>query len=230
MPPSVPPISSRPISPRRCAASGAEVLLCYLPVGSEQAVKHYAQACLDARRRVWSIAFPSSSRPTLNGRRSFETRAFRSSATTSRARSARRSSIARWRGCSPTGASASIGPTSSTPRATPIFSTCWSGAASSRRRYRRPNPSSRSSTSGSTTADIHIGPSDYIPWQQDNKVCFIRMEGRGFGDAPLEIELRMSVQDSLEQRRRRHRRYALRQAGIGARDLAARWKRRRPIT
>jgi myo-inositol-1-phosphate synthase len=45
-------------------------------------------------------------------------------------------------------------------------------------------------------ADIHIGPSDYIPWQRDNKVAFIRLEGRGFGDAPLEIELRLSVEDS----------------------------------
>jgi myo-inositol-1-phosphate synthase len=44
--------------------------------------------------------------------------------------------------------------------------------------------------------DIHIGPSDYVPWQQDNKVCFIRMEGHGFGNAPIELELRLSVQDS----------------------------------
>jgi len=44
--------------------------------------------------------------------------------------------------------------------------------------------------------DIHIGPSDYVPWQEDNKVCFIRMEGRAFGDAPIELELRLSVQDS----------------------------------
>ena len=44
--------------------------------------------------------------------------------------------------------------------------------------------------------DIHIGPSDYVAWQNDNKVCFIRMEGRGFGDLPMELELRLSVQDS----------------------------------
>src|SRR5258707_512360 len=44
--------------------------------------------------------------------------------------------------------------------------------------------------------NIHIGPSDYVPWQLDNKICFIRMEGRGFGDAPIELELRLSVQDS----------------------------------
>jgi myo-inositol-1-phosphate synthase len=44
--------------------------------------------------------------------------------------------------------------------------------------------------------DIHIGPSDYVAWQDDNKVAFIRMEGRGFGDVPLELEVRLSVQDS----------------------------------
>ena len=44
--------------------------------------------------------------------------------------------------------------------------------------------------------DIHIGPSDYVPWQNDNKVCFIRMEGKMFGDIPLNLELRLSVEDS----------------------------------
>ena len=44
--------------------------------------------------------------------------------------------------------------------------------------------------------NIHIGPSDYVPWQKDNKVCFIRMEGRLFGDVPMELELRLSVEDS----------------------------------
>jgi myo-inositol-1-phosphate synthase len=44
--------------------------------------------------------------------------------------------------------------------------------------------------------DIHIGPSDYVPWQKDNKICFIRMEGKLFGDVPMDIELRLSVEDS----------------------------------
>ena len=44
--------------------------------------------------------------------------------------------------------------------------------------------------------NIHIGPSDWVPWQKDNKVCFIRMEGRIFGDMPIDLELRLSVQDS----------------------------------
>jgi myo-inositol-1-phosphate synthase len=44
--------------------------------------------------------------------------------------------------------------------------------------------------------DIHVGPSDYVAWQNDNKVCFLRMEGRLFGDVPMNLELRLSVEDS----------------------------------
>jgi myo-inositol-1-phosphate synthase len=44
--------------------------------------------------------------------------------------------------------------------------------------------------------NIHVGPSDYIPWQKDNKVCFLRMEGKLFGDIPMNLELRLSVEDS----------------------------------
>jgi myo-inositol-1-phosphate synthase len=44
--------------------------------------------------------------------------------------------------------------------------------------------------------NIHIGPSDYVPWLNDNKVCFIRIEGRIFGDIPMTVELRLSVEDS----------------------------------
>ncbi|MEE8431698.1 MAG: inositol-3-phosphate synthase [Candidatus Desulfatibia sp.] len=44
--------------------------------------------------------------------------------------------------------------------------------------------------------NIHIGPSDYVPWQKDNKVCFIRMEGKLFGDVAMNLEMRLSVEDS----------------------------------
>lgn len=44
--------------------------------------------------------------------------------------------------------------------------------------------------------NIHVGPSDYVSWQNDNKVCFLRMEGRLFGGVPMNIELRLSVEDS----------------------------------
>jgi myo-inositol-1-phosphate synthase len=44
--------------------------------------------------------------------------------------------------------------------------------------------------------NLHIGPSDWVPFLKDNKICFIRMEGRKFGNVPVEIELRLSVEDS----------------------------------
>ena len=47
-----------------------------------------------------------------------------------------------------------------------------------------------------TDDDIHVGPSDYVAWQRDNKVCFIRMEGALFGNVPMNLELRLSVEDS----------------------------------
>ncbi|OGW86848.1 MAG: inositol-3-phosphate synthase [Omnitrophica bacterium RIFCSPLOWO2_01_FULL_45_10b] len=44
--------------------------------------------------------------------------------------------------------------------------------------------------------NIHIGPSDYVPWQNDNKVCYLRIEGRGFAGFPVTLECRLSVEDS----------------------------------
>ncbi len=44
--------------------------------------------------------------------------------------------------------------------------------------------------------DIHVGPSDYVPWLLDRKFCHIRMEGRTFGDVPLLVEVKMEVWDS----------------------------------
>jgi myo-inositol-1-phosphate synthase len=43
---------------------------------------------------------------------------------------------------------------------------------------------------------IHIGPSDYVPFLKDNKVCFLRIEGTGWGGVPMNLELRLSVEDS----------------------------------
>lgn len=44
--------------------------------------------------------------------------------------------------------------------------------------------------------NIHIGPSDYVPWLTDRKFCHLRMEGRTFGDVPLNLELKLEVWDS----------------------------------
>lgn len=44
--------------------------------------------------------------------------------------------------------------------------------------------------------NIHIGPSDYVPFLKDNKVCFIKLNATQFGDIPMEIDLKLSVEDS----------------------------------
>ena len=44
--------------------------------------------------------------------------------------------------------------------------------------------------------NVHVGPSDYVPWQKDNKLCFLRIESRHFGDIPTSLECRLSVEDS----------------------------------
>lgn len=46
------------------------------------------------------------------------------------------------------------------------------------------------------STDVHIGPSDHVPWMKDNKVAFIRIESRHFGDVPMHVEARLSVEDS----------------------------------
>jgi myo-inositol-1-phosphate synthase len=44
--------------------------------------------------------------------------------------------------------------------------------------------------------NVHVGPSDYVPWLTDRKWAYIRMEGSSFGDVPLNIELKLEVWDS----------------------------------
>ncbi|MCX8094180.1 MAG: inositol-3-phosphate synthase, partial [Candidatus Goldbacteria bacterium] len=44
--------------------------------------------------------------------------------------------------------------------------------------------------------DVHVGPSDYIPWLKDRKWCYIRIEGSNFGEAPLNLECKLEVWDS----------------------------------
>ncbi|MDN5772146.1 MAG: inositol-3-phosphate synthase, partial [Microlunatus sp.] len=45
-------------------------------------------------------------------------------------------------------------------------------------------------------ADVHIGPSDHVPWLEDRKIAYVRLEGRAFGDVPLSLEYKLEVWDS----------------------------------
>jgi myo-inositol-1-phosphate synthase len=44
--------------------------------------------------------------------------------------------------------------------------------------------------------DVHVGPSDYVPWLTDRKWCYIRMEGTTFGNVPINCEVKLEVWDS----------------------------------
>ncbi len=176
-------------------ASGAEILVCYLPVGSENAVKHYAQACLDAGVGMincvpvflasdpeWARKFRDAGVPIVGDDIKSQVGATIVHRALARLFADRGVSLDRTYQLNTAGN-------------TDFLNMLERGRLKSKK-YSKTESVQSQLDERLDSADIHIGPSDYIPWQHDNKICFIRMEGRGFGDAPLEIELRMSVQDS----------------------------------
>ena len=176
-------------------ASGAEVLVCYLPVGSEQAVKHYAQACLDARvamincvpifiasDRVWAQKFRDARVPIIGDDIKSQVGA------TIVHRALARLFADRGVGLDRTYQLNTGGNTD--------FLNMLERSRLNSKKISKTESVQSQLDERLDARDIHIGPSDYVPWQKDNKVCFIRMEGRGFGDAPIELEMRLSVQDS----------------------------------
>jgi myo-inositol-1-phosphate synthase len=175
--------------------SGAEILVCYLPVGSEQAVKHYAQACLDAGVAMincvpvflasdpdWAQRFRDAGVPIVGDDIKSQVGATIVHRTLARLFGDRGVSLDRTYQLNTAGNTDFLNMLERSRLKSKKISKTESVQSQLDERL--------------DARDIHIGPSDYIPWQHDNKICFIRMEGRGFGDAPLEIELRMSVEDS----------------------------------
>jgi len=176
-------------------SSGAEVLVCYLPVGSERAVKYYAQACLEAgvamvncvpvflaSDEVWGTKFRDARLPIIGD----DIKSQVGATIVHRA-------LARLFG------DRGVGLDRTYQLNTGGNTDFLNMLERSRLKFKKVSKteSVQSQLDERLDArDIHIGPSDYVPWQQDNKVCFIRMEGRGFGNAPIELELRLSVQDS----------------------------------
>src|SRR5207244_3394268 len=74
--------------------------------------------------------------------------------------------------------------------------------------------------------NVHIGPSDYVPWLHDRKWAYIRLEGRSFGDVPLNVELKLEVHDSPTSAGVR---YGLAGAGADAWYLASAAQRRNAL-
>ena len=175
--------------------SGAEILICYLPVGSEQAVQHYAGACLEAgvamincvpvfiaSDPVWSARFRDAGLPIIGD----DIKSQVGATIVHRA-------LARL--FNDRGVDVDCTYQLNTGGNTDFLNMLERNRLASKKKSK--TQSVQSQLDIPLDADrIHIGPSDYVPWQNDNKVCFIRMEGKGFGDVPIELELRLSVQDS----------------------------------
>ena len=176
-------------------ASGADVLLCYLPVGSEQAVKHYAQACLDAgvflvncvpvfiaSDTEWAEKFRDAGLTIIGDDIKSQVGATIVHRNLARLFADRGVNLERTYQLNTGGNTDFLNMLERRRLKSKKFSKTESVQSQLDERLDSKN--------------IHIGPSDYVPWQQDNKIAFIRMEGRGFGGAPVEVELRLSVEDS----------------------------------
>jgi myo-inositol-1-phosphate synthase len=175
--------------------SGAEMLICYLPVGSEQAVRHYAQACLDAGVALincvpvfiasdpeWAGRFAAAGLPIIGDDIKSQLGATVLHRTLLRLFEMRGIQIDRTYQLNTGGNTDFLNMLARDRLASKKKSKTWAA---------------QSALSTALPAEsVHIGPSDFVPWQKDNKLCFLRIEGRGIGDAPIELELRLSVQDS----------------------------------
>ncbi|UAB70274.1 inositol-3-phosphate synthase [Vibrio sp. SCSIO 43132] len=175
--------------------SKAEVLVCYLPVGSEKAVKHFADACLAAKVAMvncvpvfiasnpeWAERFRQAGVPIVGDDIKSQVGATIVHRALTKLFDNRGVSLKRTYQLN-TGGN------------TDFLNMLAHERLKSKKISKTQSVNSQLDTP-LDARDIHIGPSDYVPWQEDNKLCFIRMEGEGFGGQPLELELRLSVQDS----------------------------------
>ena len=173
----------------------ADVLVSYLPVGSEVAQKHYAQACLDtgvafvnavpvfiASDPEWAQKFTDAGVPIVGDDIKSQVGATIVHRTLARLFEDRGATIDH------------------------TYQLNFGGNMDFMNMLERPRLKSKkiSKTQSVTSQidqgigdrDVHIGPSDHVPWLDDRKWAFIRLEGRNFGDVPLTVELKLEVHDS----------------------------------
>jgi len=175
--------------------SGAEILLNYLPVGSQKATEAYAEACLDAgvslincipvfivSQPIWAERFARRRIPAVGDDVKGQVGATILHRTLARLFMERGAAIDRTYQLNVGGNTDFLNMLNQGRLKMKKISKTEAVQTVLKRRLGNSN--------------IHIGPSDYVPWQHDRKVCFLRIEGRGFGDCPIEIEARLSVEDS----------------------------------
>ena len=175
--------------------TGAEILMNYLPVGSQQATEFYAECCLSTgvslincipvfivSDPVWSKRFTEAGIPCVGD----DIKAQVGATITHRI-------LARM--MEDRGAKVDATYQLNTAGNTDFLNMLERSRLSCKKiskteavqcQFNKPLPPDQ----------VHIGPADYVPWQKDNKICFLRLEARGFGGVPLHLEARLSVEDS----------------------------------
>ena len=175
--------------------SGADVLVSYLPVGSEKAARCYAEACLEAgvafvncmpvfiaSDPVWAQRFTDAGLPVVGDDIKSQLGATIVHRSLARLFADRGVQLTRTYQLN-TGGNTD-------------FLNMLERSRLLSKKISKTEAVQSQLDERLDSQNIHIGPSDYVPWQNDNKVCFIRMEGQAFGNVPIELELRLSVQDS----------------------------------
>ena len=175
--------------------SGADVLVCYLPVGSEDGAKHYAQAALDAGVAFvnalpvfiasdpkWAAKFTAAGIPIVGDDIKSQLGATITHRVLARLFEERGLVLDR------------------------TYQLNVGGNMDFKNMLERKRLESKkiSKTQAVTSnidvslpeRDVHIGPSDHIPWLDDRKLAFVRLEGHGFGNAPTSLEYKLEVWDS----------------------------------
>jgi myo-inositol-1-phosphate synthase len=180
---------------RALKESGAEIMMNYLPVGSEEATKFYAEAALEAgvafvnnipvfiaSNASWAKRFEERGLPVIGD----DIKAQLGATITHRTLT----DLFRKRGVT-------LDRTYqlNTGGNTDFLNMLNRGRLKSKKESKTEAVQSVAAVR-LDKRNIHIGPADYVPWQNDQKICFLRMEGRLFGDVPMNLELRLSVEDS----------------------------------
>jgi len=173
----------------------ADVLVSYLPVGSEQAQRHYAQACLDtgvafvnaipvfiASDPEWAARFTAAGVPLVGDDIKSQVGATIVHRTLSRLFEDRGAVIDHTYQLNFGG--------------NMDFMNMLERSRLKSKKVSKTQSVTSQIEQGIGDDDVHIGPSDHVPWLQDRKWAFIRLEGRNFGDVPLTVELKLEVHDS----------------------------------
>ncbi|MGC8465863.1 MAG: inositol-3-phosphate synthase [Acidimicrobiales bacterium] len=176
-------------------SSGAEVLVSYLPVGSENAQKFYAQAAIDAgvafvnaipvfiaSDPVWAKKFEDAGVPIIGDDIKSQVGATIVHRMLARLFEDRGLVLDRTYQLNVGG--------------NMDFMNMLERERLESKKISKTQSVTSQIDNGIDAGDVHIGPSDHVAWLEDRKWAYIRLEGRNFGDVPLNIELKLEVWDS----------------------------------